>query len=213
MTAQSSNECKLTKKYGGDWVKKQVLRAQAGDADAFVELIEENKQSLYKIAVCYLKNTEDVADVIQDTILTVYEKIGECRQPRYFRTWLIRILINKCKDLLNQRERETVVEIIPESGYVDNQFDRMIYQEIIRAVDEKYRDILVLYYVEGFRTKEIAGMLNMNEATVRTRLRRGRGNLRQIYNRDFTEQGAGAGGAADSEKTFYRERMGKNYAG
>lgn len=199
-------------RYGGDWVKRRVLRAQAGDADAFVELIEENKQSLYKIAICYLKNTEDVADVMQDTILAAYEKIGECRQPRYFRTWLIRILINKCKDLLNQRERETVVELFPESGYTDDQFDRMIYQEIIRAVDEKYRDVLVLYYVEGFRTKEIAGMLNMNEATVRTRLRRGRENLRHVYNRDFTEKGAGVGELRCSKKPFFGERMGKNYA-
>ena len=79
-------------------MKKLVKRAQGGDADAFVQLMEENRQSMYKVAVCYVNNPEDAADIMQDTMLAAFEKIQDLKEPGYFRTWLTRILINKCKD-------------------------------------------------------------------------------------------------------------------
>ena len=82
-----------------------IRRAQKGDTDAFVTLIERNKKSLYKIAKSYLKNEEDIADVIQDTILSAYEHIKELRKTAYFRTWITRILINHCNDLRKQQKR------------------------------------------------------------------------------------------------------------
>ena len=95
-----------------------VKKAMKGDADAFAELIRLNTQSLYKIAWSYLKNDQDVADAIQDTILACYEKIGTLRNPRFFRTWMIRILINKCKDFYRNREL-TDVEINGNTGGQD----------------------------------------------------------------------------------------------
>ena len=86
-----------------------IRRAQKGDTDAFVTLIERNKKSLYKIAKSYLKNEEDIADVIQDTILSAYEHIKELRKTAYFRTWITRILINHCNDLRKQQKRFRLV--------------------------------------------------------------------------------------------------------
>lgn len=168
---------------GGVYVKRLVIEAQKGNPDAFVQLIEARRQSLYKIAICYLNNPEDVADVIQNTILTAFEKIGELVHPQYFHTWLIRILINKCNDFLTKRNKEIALHEIPEAEYHDNTLEHLIYQELLSQVEEKYRDILVLYYVEGFRTKEIAAILNLMDATVRTRLRRGREQLQNVYTR------------------------------
>lgn len=162
-------------------MNKLVKRAQGGDADAFVQLMEKNRQNMYKVAICYVKNPEDAADIIQETILTAFEKLGTLREPGYFRTWLTRILINKCKDFLEERSWEVAFDEIPEEQHSDMVLEHMIYEELIQSVEEKYRDILVLYYVEGFSTKEIAEILEMKDATVRTRLRRGRAQLRQVY--------------------------------
>lgn len=63
-----------------------VKRAQKGDTDAFVRLIEKHKLSLYKVSKSYLKNEEDIADVMQDTILSAYEHIGRLKQAAYFKT-------------------------------------------------------------------------------------------------------------------------------
>ena len=78
-----------------------IRKAKRQDADAFCQLMELHMQSMYKVAKAYLKNDEDVADAIQDTILTCYEKLQTLRQNRYFKTWMTRILINKCKDILS----------------------------------------------------------------------------------------------------------------
>ena len=87
-----------------------VKRAQKGDTEAFIQLIENHKISLYKTAKSYLKNEDDVADVMQDTILSAFEHMKDLKSVRYFKTWIIRILINQCNDLLRQRKRCVLVE-------------------------------------------------------------------------------------------------------
>ena len=80
-----------------------VTAAKNGDKEAFVQLIRINKQSMYKAAWVYLRNEQDIADALQNTILSCYEKIQGLREVKYFKTWLMRILINECKDILRQR--------------------------------------------------------------------------------------------------------------
>lgn len=168
-------------KRGGEHVKQLVMRAQEGDGGAFVELVEMYQQQMYKIAFCYLASGEDTADAIQDTILTAFEKLPDLKQPQYFKTWMIRILINRCKDYLNQRSRETTLDEMPDAGVSDQVLERMICREMFQKVDAKYRDVLILHYVDGFRAREIADILDTKTATVLTRLRRGRECLRRIY--------------------------------
>ena len=71
-----------------------VKKAKSGDSGAFAQLIRMNTQSMYKVAWAYLKNDEDVADAIQETILKCYEKLSTLKKDSYFKTWMIRILIN-----------------------------------------------------------------------------------------------------------------------
>ena len=79
-----------------------IRKAKKGDKDAFCRLMDEQMQSMYKIAISYVKNDEDAADAIQDTILSCYENLKSLKYNRYFKTWMIRILINKCKDILQR---------------------------------------------------------------------------------------------------------------
>lgn len=158
-----------------------VMRARKKDKDAFVKLMELNMQSMYKIAKAYLKNDDDVADVIQDTILICYERIGTLRQCKYFKTWIIRILINKCKDTLKLGKQLCCSDEIPEVPIQDMDFERMEFVELLKIVGEKYRQILLLYYLEGFNTREIAEILDLNEKTVQTRLLRGRDMFSKKY--------------------------------
>lgn len=156
-----------------------VKRAQKRDMDAFVHLIEKNKNNLYKIAKSYLGNEEDIADAIQDTVLSAYEHIHELRTASYFKTWLTRILINHCNDLLRQKKRCFVSDQIEREGSAEPRDDREFY-ELIGELPEDYRMIFLLYYGEGFRTSEIAQILSMNENTVKSKLRRGRDKLKHI---------------------------------
>ena len=80
-------------------MEQLIKRARAGDGIAFVELIEGQKGTLYKVARIYLHNDADAADAISETVLACFEKLPSLRQTQYFRTWLVRILIRKCQEI------------------------------------------------------------------------------------------------------------------
>lgn len=156
-----------------------VKRAKRGDAEAFIELIEGNKQSMYKVARGFLHNEEDAADAMSETVLTCYEKIRTLKQDAYFKTWMIRILINHCKNILKKQKRSIFVETVAElEGEAQNGGEQE-FRELIEPLKEQDRSIFTLYYVYGMKVKEIAACMEMKESTVATRLKRGREALRE----------------------------------
>lgn len=156
-----------------------VKKAQHGSADAFIELIEANKMTLQRVAFGYFRGEEDVADVIQDTILDAFEHIHELKKPEFFKTWLVRILINNCNRLYRQNKKSAPVEEIPETKAAERGTSDVEFHELIRSLPEDSRIIFQLYYGEQFTTREIAEMLRMKETTVKSRLYRGRQKLRE----------------------------------
>lgn len=155
-----------------------VKRAKRGDAEAFIELIEGNKQSMYKVARGFLRDEEDVADVMSETVLTCYEKIRTLKQDAYFKTWMIRILINHCKDILRKQKRSIFMEDVDRLEDGAQSGGEREFQELIEPLKEQDRSIFTLYYVYGMKVKEIAACMGMKENTVTTRLKRGRDALR-----------------------------------
>ena len=153
-----------------------VKRAKRGDAEAFITLMEENKQSMYKVARGFLHDREDIADAMAETVLNCFEKIGTLRQNSYFKTWMIRILINNCKDILQKQKQNVPTENMPEMKAADG--GELEFQELIDPLKEQDRSIFTLYYVYGMKIKEIAACMEMKESTVMSRLKRGREALR-----------------------------------
>lgn len=157
-----------------------VKKAQQGDADAFVTLMEQHKQALYKVAKSYLSCEADIADVMSETTLSAYEHISELKTAAYFKTWITRILINHCKNELNKQKRCVIVEEIPKQIIYEDSTADKDFMDLIRELPEDYRLIFVLYYGEGFRTREIAEILEISENTVKSRLKRGRIKLEHV---------------------------------
>lgn len=91
-----------------------IKKAQRGDTEAFSELIHIYQDSFYRIARSRLYNDEDAADAIQEMLLTGWEKRETLKEPKYFKTWMIRILINKCNEILRKRRPEECLSYIPE---------------------------------------------------------------------------------------------------
>lgn len=96
-----------------------ITEAKNGDKEAFVRLIRMNKQSLYKTAWIYLRDEQDIADALQNTILSCYENIQRLREPKYFKTWLMRILINECKDILRQKNHAAELDDFAEGVHCE----------------------------------------------------------------------------------------------
>lgn len=162
-------------------MKNLVKRAIKGDADAFIELMEQNSLNMYKAARAILNNDENVADAVQDTILTCFEKINTLKHPEYFKTWMTRILINECNKILRHYRKLQMPEQMPEISIQDRSMAEIEFKQMLDLVEEKYRIILILYYVYGFNISNIAEILGLNENTVKTRLTRARKHLGELY--------------------------------
>lgn len=130
-----------------------IIRAVSGEPEAFVTVMHSFLQKMYKSARLLLKNEEDVADAIQETILTAWEKIGTLQYPQYFQTWVMKILVNKCYDLLRNQTETIDIEQL-ETGRQDSKYEEIEWESLLQLLPEKYRIVLVLYYAEGFRTKD-----------------------------------------------------------
>lgn len=156
-----------------------VKKAQKGDPEAFVSLIESSKSGMYRVAKGFFQSEDDIADAISETVLSAYEHIRELKKTEYFRTWLIRILINVCNQMVRERKRCEVTELFPEIRYLENNFSDVEFRELLSSFPEDCRTILLLYYGEQFTTREIAEILGMKENTVKSKLRRSRGTLRE----------------------------------
>ena len=156
-----------------------VLQAQRRDKDAFVTLIGLYRESMYQIAYAILKNNEDAADAMQDTILICWEKIDTLRHARYFKTWMTRILINRCNRLYSQRNRTTDLNEGTFSSISPDPAARMEWQEMMQQLTDNQRIVVELYYAQQFKIHEIAEILDITPSAVKNRLHTARKVLKQ----------------------------------
>ena len=147
------------------------------DKTEFAAAVLAAEPTLYRVARSMLPCEADCADAAQSAILRAWEKLDTLKSPEYFRTWLVRILINECRSALRRRARFAGE---PDESLPVPEPER--YDELYAALyslDEKYRLPVTLHYLEGFRLAEIAEMLRLPQGTVATRLRRARELLRE----------------------------------
>ncbi len=163
----------------GRETEKLVEKAKRKEPDAFTELMQLYMKDMYKVALAILMNDEDAADAIQDTILVCWEKLDTLKYPRYFKTWMTRILIHKCYKLRKEARNVERLEEYEEPAVYDEY--KIELMEALASLDEKYRIIMTLFYSEGYHIHEIAEILKIPKSTVQTRLSRGRAKLAGYY--------------------------------
>lgn len=169
--------------------ENDVLLAKSGDQEAFIRLINSCESSLYRVAKGFLKEDSDCADAIQETILKSYKSISKLKNPAYFKTWLIRILINECNDMLRANQKSFPLETI--ENMADSSVDNIEeLREALIQLNEKYRTVIGLFYFEGCSIKEIAEILTIREGTVKSRLNRARLMLASYLNQMKEERGS-----------------------
>ena len=87
-----------------------IYKAQRGNREAFIKAINSCTKQLYKIGKSMRLNDEDIGDAMQETILTAYKKINTLKEPKFFKTWLVRIFINKCNSILNSNKKIVLLD-------------------------------------------------------------------------------------------------------
>ena len=165
-----------------------VEEAKNGNAQAFNSLIEMNKLKLYKTAKAILKNEDDVCDAIQETLMSAYMNISKLKENKFFSTWIVRIMVNKCYDIINKNKKSSnnydIDEYIDDNNLksYDTYSSDSIVEYAINKLDEDLKTITVLYYYNEFSVKEISEIIEIPEGTVKSRLSRAREKLYVILN-------------------------------
>ena len=159
---------------------KLIQKAKERDPEAFTELMNLYMKDMYRTAVAILMNDADAADAIQETILTCWERLSTLRENKFFKTWMTRILINKCHDIRNQRIEVVDISEHEELAFHEDESNLEI-KDAIAQLDQKYRVPIMMFYGDGYSIKEIAAILNVPVSTIQTRLSRGRAQLSRYF--------------------------------
>ena len=164
----------------GDLDKKLVASCRNGDKSAYAGLVKAYSGRVFAICLGTLDNTHDAEDIGQQTLLKAFTGIKQLRDDKQFGAWIARIAKNLCIDLI-RRQRHTKNYIVEPT--TDGQSSSKEYPELEGALAKLPQDsrlVLMLYYFDGRSTKNIAETLELNEATVHTRISRARNQLRRL---------------------------------
>lgn len=145
--------------------------------DRATEVVSTYGNMLYRISMMMLKNEHDVQDVMQETFIRYLQKAPLFRNREHEKAWLLRVNINLCKDFLRFHKRNNYISLEDLELAVPEPKQAEIVREIMQ-MPEKYKAVLLLHYVEGYRIKEIASILKTTEAAVKMRIQRGKGMLK-----------------------------------
>ena len=146
------------------------------DKDFFVQAMDRCSGTLFRVAWSLLRSPEDCRDAMQEAALRAWEKRGSLRNEQYFATWITRILINECHNLLRKRKRTAPLEAADEPSVEPPDVALSL---ALSRLPEKYRLPLTLQYAEGMSYQEIARVLRVTESAVRGRIHRAKEQLRK----------------------------------
>lgn len=168
-----SNRCKgLTKQEGGI-----VLR------ELFEQEYRKHEKSLFLVAVAYLHNTEDAKDVLQDAALSAYKAIDGLKNKKYFKTWITRIVINKCKNFIKSR-RYTEELTDNTNAFYNTNTDEMEIMDALCRMDPKLSIYITLKFYNDMTYDEMAKSLVVPVSTVKHRTKSALNELKKLLEGD-----------------------------
>jgi RNA polymerase sigma-70 factor, ECF subfamily len=177
-----------------------VARYRRGDRGAFTTLVERHQTRVYSLALRMTGNPEDAADAMQDAFTHAFRKLGDFRGDAAFTTWMHRVTINACYDLLRKRRRQPMLRSVddpdgperepgpPDPDHADEVVGNLDAERALQAVPPEFRAVLILADVHDLPFKDIARILEVPVGTVKSRAHRGRLALAAAMGIDAVER-------------------------
>lgn len=152
------------------------------------ELAAMYQDNLFAVAFNICQNTQDAEDVIQDTFVQYYTTKKEFDSEEHIRAWLIRVAVNKAKNVTRTfwRRNKVSIEDFTEMLAFETPKSETLFETVMQ-LPEKYRIVIHLYYYEDYSVGEIAKILKLSESNVKTRLMRGRAKLREVLKEEWDD--------------------------
>lgn len=150
---------------------------------SFDQVVRKYAQNVSSACYMRLQNWADAEDCFQNTFLKLYQKSPEFNNESHLKAWLLRVAINECKNCIRDNRRHLPLDAAADQPAPSDEDARDLSRALM-TLPENYREVLYLHYVEGYKIAEIADVLESNQNTVKTALRRGRELLKQGYGGD-----------------------------
>lgn len=152
------------------------------EKEQFVQLVLDAEPTLFHVAFSILHHEQDCADAVQEAVVKAYEQRHTLKNPTFFKTWLVRIVMNECYQILRkQKRRMSMDEKLLKDDRKLSVYVREDYLDLYRAIaalKEKDRICILLFYMEDFTIGQIADTLEIPTGTVKSRLNRAREQLK-----------------------------------
>ncbi len=146
--------------------------------DRVARAIETYADTVRRICFLYLKSSHDVEDIFQEVFLQLLKHEEAFTGPAHERAWLIKVAVNKCKDLHKSFFRSRVISLDELDLAYEDEAQSDLIRELL-ALPQKYRDVLYLHYYEGYTAPEISKIIGCRENTVYSWLHRARQALKE----------------------------------
>ncbi|NGQ95266.1 sigma-70 family RNA polymerase sigma factor [Brevibacillus sp. SYP-B805] len=164
-------------------------RAVAGEKEAFVRLVMGMERTLYRVSRSILKSDSECVDAVQEAVLNAYHAVHTLREPRFFKTWMVQILMNVCYRMAREKTKVVLLPD-PERRETERSLEAHVeLREALDALEEDLRLAIELHYLEGFTVKEMAEILQVAEGTIKSRLAKARTKLASWFLSDDGERG------------------------
>jgi RNA polymerase sigma-70 factor (ECF subfamily) len=157
-----------------------IARARAGDGEAFGEIVRRYQGFVHRQAWGYLQDNEAAKDAAQDVFVTAYEGIPYLREDSALRRWLYRICRNHCLNVIRRRKLERRLGPEVPDGVMSHVALRVALREVISALREPYREVVILRYYQDLTYEEIAHILDISISNVKIRLFRAKNALKRM---------------------------------
>ena len=148
------------------------------DNETFVRLVQEYTPNLYRLTLGILHNPEDAQDAVSESVLKAFEKIHTLRSLGSFRAWIMQIAANEAKRIYAKNKRLSPVDNV-EDYMPDFEDEHHELWDVVMELDIGYREVIILYFYEQLSIKEIGKILRVPEGTVKSRLSRGKKQLKE----------------------------------
>jgi RNA polymerase sigma factor (sigma-70 family) len=163
---------------------KEVKKAMKGNHSSFETLILTHKLMMYRVSRTILSRDEDCADAMQEAIMKAFQSIHTLREPRYFKTWLIRILLNECHQLHRKRKNLISIDELAEPLSKETGYEKIEIEQLLDVLPSEEKQLLKLFYIEDLSIRDLALILSIPENTVKTKLRRAREKVKKTLTED-----------------------------
>ena len=144
----------------------------------YEEAVEKFAPVVLSACVMRLRHLSDAEDCAQETFLKLYTKSPDFSDEARLKAWLLRVALNECRHIIRDRRFHLPLEAAEKLPFPSPE-DKQDISAVLMELPDKYREVLWLYYGQGYQSDEIASILGKNPNTVRTLLRRGREKLKE----------------------------------